>query len=596
MAIRSQPMEPDKGNPYLPTSIPPFMMEGFQGINTYTTRPGVDPKQCWWIDGFMPINERFLRTLPGPKAVVTFNIGISFYNFANIGATPYSIVVHVDGSISAVNTATAVVNTIAPAGTIINSAQTSTSINQYGSKYVLIVTTQANGYFIWDGTTFYSPGGIGPVITITAGGSGYATPPTVSFSGGGGTGAAATAILSGGIVTSVVVTNSGSGYTTAPTIAFSSGAATATATLVPTAISGTDVETYQGRIWIINGPTLTFSAPGSVTDFTTANGGGSITSTDSFLRVGYTALVQTNGFLYLIADSSVSYISGVQTSGTPPVTVFTLLNADPEVGTNWPTTVDTFGRSVIFANTFGAHINYGAAVTKISDPLNGIYNTVPNFAGFTPSAAKTILYGIKVWMLLLPIVDPFTGQQRNKLLIWDGKKWWASEQGVDLIFIQHQEINSELTAWGTDGFTLYRLFQSPSTSFTKVVQSGLSDKPIGYQMTKTVGRLYGLAQYFSYGSPELDITIDNEFGSSPATAALAPTQVIVVNASGTVIPVINGLGGSVVVLSNSPSLSILHATAVGQQGALVGLTATTNADDMAIISLMFQPEIGTGPG
>ena len=50
---------------------------------------------------------------------------------------------------------------------------------------------------------------------ITAGGTGYTT-PTVSFSGGGGTGVAATLGVSGGAVTSIAFTNLGSGYTSAP--------------------------------------------------------------------------------------------------------------------------------------------------------------------------------------------------------------------------------------------------------------------------------------------------------------------------------------------------------------------------------------------
>ena len=51
---------------------------------------------------------------------------------------------------------------------------------------------------------------------ITAGGSGYVT-PTVSFSGGGGTGVAATLGVASGAVTSITFTNLGSGYTSAPT-------------------------------------------------------------------------------------------------------------------------------------------------------------------------------------------------------------------------------------------------------------------------------------------------------------------------------------------------------------------------------------------
>jgi hypothetical protein len=52
---------------------------------------------------------------------------------------------------------------------------------------------------------------------ITAGGTGYTGTPTVAFSGGGGTGVAATLSASGGAVTSITFTNLGSGYTSAPT-------------------------------------------------------------------------------------------------------------------------------------------------------------------------------------------------------------------------------------------------------------------------------------------------------------------------------------------------------------------------------------------
>ncbi len=54
-------------------------------------------------------------------------------------------------------------------------------------------------------------------IDITAGGSGYVS-VVVAVSGGGGSGLTATAILSGGVITSVTINNGGSGYTSAPTI------------------------------------------------------------------------------------------------------------------------------------------------------------------------------------------------------------------------------------------------------------------------------------------------------------------------------------------------------------------------------------------
>lgn len=59
-------------------------------------------------------------------------------------------------------------------------------------------------------------------ITITNGGSGYDSIPTITFIGGGGTGATAVATITAGVVTNIVITNRGTGYTSAPTISISS--------------------------------------------------------------------------------------------------------------------------------------------------------------------------------------------------------------------------------------------------------------------------------------------------------------------------------------------------------------------------------------
>ncbi|MDM1556253.1 hypothetical protein PYS58_20220 [Chryseobacterium indologenes] len=65
-------------------------------------------------------------------------------------------------------------------------------------------------------------------ITITNGGSGYITAPTVNFYGGGpivngGTKARATANITNGTITSITINNGGSGYTSAPTLVISGG-------------------------------------------------------------------------------------------------------------------------------------------------------------------------------------------------------------------------------------------------------------------------------------------------------------------------------------------------------------------------------------
>lgn len=75
-------------------------------------------------------------------------------------------------------------------------------------------------------------------LTLTAGGSGYTSAPTVTISGNGSAGATAYATVSGGAVVTVVLLTRGTGCTAAPTVAFSGGGgtgATATASVTLTA-------------------------------------------------------------------------------------------------------------------------------------------------------------------------------------------------------------------------------------------------------------------------------------------------------------------------------------------------------------------------
>jgi hypothetical protein len=60
-------------------------------------------------------------------------------------------------------------------------------------------------------------------VYIIAGGSGYTSAPAVSFSGGGGSGAAGTAYVVNGAVRAVVITNPGAGYTSAPSMTLTGG-------------------------------------------------------------------------------------------------------------------------------------------------------------------------------------------------------------------------------------------------------------------------------------------------------------------------------------------------------------------------------------
>jgi|GEM_PF-3881896 len=111
--------------------------------------------------------------------------------------------------------------------------------------------------------------GSGPITGITyTGGSGYTSVPTITISGGGGSGAYATAsvpLRSVPVPNGVTVTTAGL-YTSAPAVVFSSGAgetaATATATVPPSAVQALTIT--NGGSGYLTAPTCAISgSPGS---------------------------------------------------------------------------------------------------------------------------------------------------------------------------------------------------------------------------------------------------------------------------------------------------------------------------------------------
>ena len=82
-------------------------------------------------------------------------------------------------------------------------------------KFALVTSTNYNHQAV------ATPNLNGPFVTsynLIASGSGYVSAPTVTISGGGGSGASATATISGGAVIAITPVNAGSGYSSAPTV------------------------------------------------------------------------------------------------------------------------------------------------------------------------------------------------------------------------------------------------------------------------------------------------------------------------------------------------------------------------------------------
>lgn len=143
-------------------------------------------------------------------------------------------------------------------------------IDDYNAEFIVTGTTNITSL-----VTKSNNDNAGKIVAakMTALGSGYTSKPAVVISGGGGTGATATAEIGrGGQVLGINITNRGSGYTSNPTITISGGGGTgATAT----AVFG--MKNHAGRrVTLQFEAALTVTIPGMNTSYT-ASGGSTLT-------------------------------------------------------------------------------------------------------------------------------------------------------------------------------------------------------------------------------------------------------------------------------------------------------------------------------
>ena len=444
------------------------------------------------IDGGGSDQSPQLEAVLTPTIVGSVNVTIGGYGYTS----PPTVTISGGGGSGALATAT-----------IVNGAVSEVAVTNNGTGYTSRPTLSfsggggsgAVGYVDLDRTSVAS-------VNVISSGTHFTGTPALSFKGGGGAGATATANMVGlpprAQISTVTVSAGGSGYTSPPAVIVAPGlndAAYGSITLMPYGVSGSAMETYLSRVWIINpaaapGQTIppgnqwSFSAPGSIVDFATSDGGGASNNTDSFLQTTYVNVRQSSGYLYFYGDGSVSSVSNVNTSGTPATTTFNYLNIDPQAGLLWRDSIQDFGKSTIIANETGIWGLFGGSLRKISDKLDqflndtisggrAVYPSTGN--GITPSSAIATIFNIKHYMNLMTVRDPDTNQNRNIMVTWNEKDWSISSQSVDLKFIATQKYASTYYAYGTDGAAIYWLFAQPSTKIQKRLDTKQygADKP-----------------------------------------------------------------------------------------------------------------------
>ena len=596
--LRGEKGGPGQGNIGFPPTFQAFILEQFKGLNTKARRPSIEDQECYWLENIMPIGQGNARAMYGvgdTLYTVPVNRTIVYMKAYNIGSTDYMGVFLDNGSAYQIRISDGTNTTISTVANRFYNGGDLPHLTQWGASGILIVSSAvADGYFAWDGT-LYVPGAAAPAWL-----SGLDAPPTrvgntnssttltaftdtVDIEAGmwvTGTDIPANTFVTGGTSTTVTIDQAATGTTVGVTFTFD--------WQMPTGVNGNGIETYQSRVFIIDGTNRLTSAANNGTYFAEANGGIIEKSTDSVLRTSYTAVQAANGFVYLLGDSSIFVIANVQ-STTDTTTNFTTStyqysNVDPQTGTGFPESVEVFGRAIVFVNSNGVWALLGNNAQKISGPLDGIFETLDS-STVKPTVAVATIFGIRTLIVCLRAQD-YLGDERNFLCLFAEGKWWVASQETVPSFIATQTTNSNLTAYGTNGTLIYPLFQTPSDTLTKTLQSKLFGGDYGALSYKQVLRMYLQMDPLGADPTEIAATVDTE-SSSVAVSGFGST-ITFTNVTGGVLQFQNGSGGNL----TWTVINLVTAIDAQNTGTLIGFTLTSSSADFVLerIGLGYRQE------
>jgi hypothetical protein len=247
-------------------------------------------------------------------------------------------------------------------------------------------------------------------ITVTNGGTGYTSAPTVVISGG--VGATAVATVSGGSVTGVTITNNGYSYSAVPVVTFIGGGgsgATATAAIGVNTTVGCAV-TYGGSNYtssstvnvVLSGGTNTVPATGTATVVNGSITGIVMTNTGTYTAGSYPTsvlFIPTNTNLTLASSigtlktGNVNGIGGSISSSTNLTRTFNATanyefnGTQPQVTTDLPPTVG----NLTINNAAGVTLSSGATITNALNINAGSLTTGANNLVLTASTGSATL-------------------------------------------------------------------------------------------------------------------------------------------------------------------------------------------------------------
>jgi hypothetical protein len=561
----------------------------FKGVNVQAKRQAIQDNEFYWLENVMPIGQGNLQVCPGPSAALLTlnNETVNYTTFANVGGTDYIFAFCQSGAAYSINAVTYVSNKFASAGKF---SSTGVTAIQWKNERLLIDDPN-NGYFSWDNNAGLTANGGVAYVNVTTGGTGYSNSFSVTFTGGGGTGAAGTAKAVNGIIISVTMTNPGSGYTSAPTPVFTAGGGSSgagTSYLMAGPSQGTAIAVYAGRVWVAYNRTINYTDVGTPNGFFQFAGGssGSFTITDSTLHKNITGLVVANNFMYIFGDNSIDILGDVQiVSGA---TIFTRTNITAAIGTSLPNSIFPWYRAVAFAGAGGFYNLTGASPEKDSSNLDPFYSSIDFSKGV--SAGQVSVNNILCTAFLVNFLDTFTPYNASRyiLAMYFDKKWWFSNQVSGLTLLCSTILGGTPILFGWAGNVLYKLFSNTTSQIGTRIQTKLFDGKAPFVDKQSLKLGIGIT-YLTTNVQSVSASIDNEKTSNTVFTSVSNYVTWVNNTSGTVTwtnnssDVVNWLSGGYV-------LSIADAPLSG--GKYLGCTVVSSGYPYNLTEILIEYEEG----
>jgi len=350
--------------------------------------------------------------------------------------------------------------------------------------------------------------------------------------------------------------------------------------------SGTCIATFAGCVWVANNRTISYSAINSYLNFGTP--GGSLIITDETLHSSIQQLVSSNNFLYVFGIDSVNVFSDVRVSGGNQI--FTNTNLSTGVGTAFPMSCVTYGRSVWFASANGFYGLYGAAARKESTELDGMYDQVLNINNpALVGAAPTVSAGLVTINQILCVAFLFTYQDtsgnRPLMAVYFDKKWFfvgktaiTPESNPTIIVDCPVKGQNNLYSFDSSGRFHQLLSSNSDVQFEWKTALWDFQKPIQYKQATKIG----VGVNFGAAVSTIDALIDTESSSNTISPPLSASGSLTFVGSG---PITFVGVGPITFLSAGYVLLQSDAT---NWGRYVGVTLNGNASELTFTLMMME--------